>query len=63
MGWAVVNGALLGHFTLTYTMWKVSRYETFSGPYFLVFSPNMGKYGPEKTLISEKFYALLENHF
>ena len=28
--------------------WKVSKYEVFSGPYFPVFSPDTGKYGPEK---------------
>ena len=37
------------------TVWKVSKYEVFSGPYFPVFglntefSPNTGKYGPENT--------------
>ena len=31
------------------TAWKVSKYEVISGPYFPVFSPNTGKYGPEKT--------------
>ena len=25
------------------------KYEVFSGPYFPVFCPNAGKYGPEKT--------------
>ena len=30
------------------TSWKVSKYEVFSGPYFPVFSPDTGKYGPEK---------------
>ena len=32
------------------TAWKVSKYGVFSGPYFPVFSPNIGKYAPEKTL-------------
>ena len=32
-------------FLQTYTVWKVSKYEDFSGPHFLVFSPNTGKYG------------------
>ena len=27
---------------------KVFKYGVFSGPYFTVFSPNTGKYGPEK---------------
>ena len=26
---------------------EVSKYGDFSGPYFPVFSPNVGKYGPE----------------
>ena len=26
----------------------MSRYGVFSGPYFPVFIPNIGKYGPEK---------------
>ena len=34
---------------LLVTVWKVSKYGVFSGPYFPVFSPNGGKYGPEKT--------------
>ena len=28
---------------------EVSKYGDFSGPYFPVLSPNVGKYGPEKT--------------
>ena len=32
-----------------FTTWKVSKYVVFSGPYFPKFSPNTGKYGPEKT--------------
>ena len=31
------------------TAWKVTKYGVFSGPCFHVFSPNTGKYGPEKT--------------
>ena len=27
---------------------KMSKYGVFSGPYFPVFIPNTGKYGPEK---------------
>ena len=27
----------------------MSRYVVFSGPYFPVFGPNIGKYGPEET--------------
>ena len=32
-----------------YTVWKVPKYGYFSDPYFPVFCPNTGKYGPEKT--------------
>ena len=28
--------------------WKVSNYGVFSGPHFPAFSPNAGKYGPQK---------------
>ena len=56
--------------TCTGTAWRVSKYGDFSGPYFphsdwirrgtdylSVFSPNEGKYGPEKTLpYSESWY-------
>ena len=31
------------------TAWKEFQYGVFSGPCFPVFSPNTGKYGPEKT--------------
>ena len=51
------------------TAWKVSKYEIFSGPYFPafglsteiygVFSPNAGKYGPEKTTHLDTFHAVL----
>ena len=33
--------------------------EFFSGPYFLVFSPNKEKYGPEKTLYLDTFQAVI----
>ena len=36
-------------FPLALTVWKVSKYGVFSGPYFPVFGLNTGKYGPEKT--------------
>ena len=35
----------MGHFV------KSVRIRSFSGPHFLVFSPNAGKYGPEKLQI------------
>ena len=34
---------------------KVSKYGVISGPYFPVFSPNTGKYGPEITLYLDTF--------
>ena len=40
------------------TAWKVSKYGVFSGSYFPVFSPNMGKYGPEKTPHLDIFHAV-----
>ena len=35
--------------------WKVSKYGVISGPYFPVFSPNTGKYGPEITPYLDTF--------
>ena len=50
------------------TACKVSKNGVFSGPYFLafgpntdrygVFSPNAGKYGPEKTPYLDTFHAV-----
>ena len=40
------------------TAWKVSKYRVFSTPYLSVFSPNAGKYGPEKTPYLDTFHAL-----
>ena len=37
---------------------KSVQYRVFSGPYFPVFSPNTGKYGPEKTLYLDTFYTV-----
>ena len=52
---------------------KVSKYGVFSGPYIpafgmnteiygviSVFSPGIGKYGPEKTSCSDTFYAVID---
>ena len=57
-------------FKIIYTAWKVSKYGVFSGPYFpefglniSVFSPNAGKYGPEKTLYMDTFHAVLLEAF
>ena len=50
------------------TAWKVSKYGGFSGLYFSafglnteryeVFSPNAGKYGPEKPPYCDTFHAV-----
>ena len=40
------------------TAWKVSKYRVISGPYFPVFSPNTGKYGPEITPYLDIFHAV-----
>ena len=37
---------------------KVSRCGVFSGPYFSVFSPNAGKYVPEKAPYIDTFHAV-----
>ena len=37
---------------------KVSKYGIFPGPYFTEFSPNTGKYGPEKTPYLDTFYVV-----
>ena len=37
---------------------KVSKYGEFSGPYFPVFSPEAGKYGPEITPYFHTFHAV-----
>ena len=37
------------------------KYGAFSGPYFLVFSPNTGKYGPENTPYLDTFLAVCFN--
>ena len=36
----------------------MAKYGVFSGPYFPVFSPNTGKYGPEKTPYLDTFHAV-----
>ena len=36
----------------------VSKYGVFSGSYFSIFSPNTGKYGPEKTPYLNTFHAV-----
>ena len=39
------------------TAWKGPKYGVVSGPYFPVFSPNIGKYGPEVTLYLDTFHT------
>ena len=39
--------------------WKVSKFEVFFGPYFAVFSPNTGKYGPEETPYLDTFHLVV----
>ena len=39
------------------------QYKVFSGPYFPVFSPNTGKYGPEKTPYFDTFHAVIMTPF
>ena len=40
--------------------WKIFRYGDFSGPDFPVFSLNTRKYGPEKNVHLDTFYAVWE---
>ena len=46
-----------------FTAWKVSKYGAFSGTYFPVFSPNTGKYGPEKTPYLDTFHGVASHAF
>ena len=41
------------------TTWEVSKYGFISGPYFPVFSPNIGKYGPEITPYFDTFGTVI----
>ena len=36
----------------------MSKYGVFSGPYFPVLSPNIGKYGPEKFPYLDSFHVV-----
>ena len=42
------------------TVSKVSKYEVISGLYFLVFSPNTGKFGPEITPYLDTFHTVFD---
>ena len=46
-------------FRITCPAWKASKYGVFSGPYFPVFNPNTGKYGPEITPYLDTFHAVM----
>ena len=41
----------------------MSKYGVFSGPCFLVFGLNTGKYGPEKTPYIDTFHTVLGIQF
>ena len=45
--------------SVNHTTWKVSKYGVSSSLYFPVFSPNEGKYGPEKNPYLDTFHAVL----
>ena len=47
----------------TVTAWKVSKYGGFSGPYFPVFSPNIGNYEAAKTPYLKTFQAVCDVNF
>ena len=40
----------------------MSKYRVFSGPYFPVFRPKTGYYGPEKTPYLDTFHAVTNTH-
>ena len=42
---------------------KSVQVPSFFGPYFPVFSPNTGKYGPEKTPYLDTFHAVANTKF
>ena len=58
LGRRIVTNWLALEITKNLTRWKVSKYGVFSGPYFPVFSPNTGIYGPEKTPYLDTFQTV-----
>ena len=50
-------------FSNPFTAWKVSKYGVISDPYFPVFSPNTGQYGPEITPYLDTFHAITVSTF
>ena len=45
---------------MLFTGWKMFKYGVFSGPYFPVFSPYTGKYGPVKTPDLDNFHTVIK---
>ena len=45
---------------MLFTGWKMFKYRVFSGPYFPVFSPKTGKYGPEKIPYLDTFHTVIK---
>ena len=43
---------------LPFSLREVSKYGVISSPYFPVFNPNIGKYGPQITPYLETFHAV-----
>ena len=48
-----------GGISCEFTVWKVSKYGVFSGPYFPVSSRNTGECGPEKTPCLDTFHVMV----
>ena len=44
--------------TVAITVWKVSKCGVISGPYFAVYSPYTGNYGPEITPYLDTFHIV-----
>ena len=53
-----INNRQIFAMILLSTVWKRSKYGVFSGRYFLVFSPNMGEYGPGETPYLDTFHSV-----
>ena len=53
-----INNRQIFAMILLSTVWKRSKYGVFSGRYFVVFSPNMGEYGPEETPYLDTFHSV-----
>ena len=56
---AIMKTPWNGILTNPFTAWKVSKYGVIAGPYFPVFRPNTGKYGPEITPDLDTYHAVL----